>query len=109
MAVRSLSEVKQQLCRLVPGWVTAAVRVALLIDCSDTARSITLGNNAACTCTSMRRSTLCPRPVLLILVFDCSESCKNQDDRKVSTLFHFQQINAYFSDFNYKYASWISF
>ena len=35
MAVRSLSEVKQQLCRLVPGWVTATVRVALLIDRSE--------------------------------------------------------------------------
>ena len=35
MAVRSLSEVKQQLCRLVPGWVTATVRVALLIDLSE--------------------------------------------------------------------------
>ena len=44
MAVRSLSEVKQQLCRLVPGWVTATVRVALLMDRFDTARSLTLGN-----------------------------------------------------------------
>ena len=35
MAVRSLFEVKQQLCVLVPGWVTALVRVALLIDCSE--------------------------------------------------------------------------
>ena len=57
MVVRSLFEVKQQLCALVPGWVTATVRVVLLVDCSDTARSLTLGNNAACTCTSMRRST----------------------------------------------------
>ena len=46
MAVRSLSEVKQQLCRLVPGWVTTTVRVALLIDRSDTAMTIPLGNNA---------------------------------------------------------------
>ena len=29
MVVRSLFEVKQQLCALVPGWVTATVRVAL--------------------------------------------------------------------------------
>ena len=32
MAVRSLSEVKQQLCRSVPGRVTATVRVALPKD-----------------------------------------------------------------------------
>ena len=61
MAIRSLSEVKQQLCRLVPGWVTATVRVEILIDRSDRARSLTLGNNAACTSTSLQRSTLCLR------------------------------------------------
>ena len=52
---------------LVPGWVTATVRVALVIDRSDTARSLTLGNNAACT--SMRLSTLCLRLVRLRLTF----------------------------------------
>ena len=31
MVVRSLFEVKQQLCVLVPGWVTATVRVALQV------------------------------------------------------------------------------
>ena len=67
MAVRSLSVGKQQLCVLVPGWVTTKVRVALLIDRSDIARSLTLGNNAARTCTSMQRSTLCLRPVCLRL------------------------------------------
>ena len=50
--VRSLSGVKQQMCRLVPEWVTATVRVALLIDRSDTARSLRLGENAAYTCTN---------------------------------------------------------
>ena len=57
------------MCALVPGWVTATVRVTLLIDCSDTARSLTLGNNADSTCTSMRRCTLCLRPVRLRLTF----------------------------------------
>ena len=37
-----LSEVKQQLCVLVPGWVTATVRVALLIDHSDIAKCLKL-------------------------------------------------------------------
>ena len=49
--------------------MTATVRVALLIDRSDTVMSLMLGNNAACTCTSMRRSTLCLRPVRLRLIF----------------------------------------
>ena len=31
MDVRSLYEVKQKLCRLVPGWVTARVRVAFFM------------------------------------------------------------------------------
>ena len=44
MAVRSLYEVKQQLCRLVPRWVTAIVRVALLIDPSNNSQE---PNNAA--------------------------------------------------------------
>ena len=35
MAERSLFEVKQQLSVLVHGWVTATVRVALLIDRSE--------------------------------------------------------------------------
>ena len=35
MSVRSLSAVKQQLWRLVPGWVTTTVRVALLIYRSE--------------------------------------------------------------------------
>ena len=43
MAAKSLSEVNQPLCVLVPRWVTATVRVALLIDHSDIARSLTLG------------------------------------------------------------------
>ena len=40
MVVRSLFEVKKQLCALVPGWVTATVRVALLIDRSDTSLAL---------------------------------------------------------------------
>ena len=35
MAARSLSKVKQQLCALVPGWVTVIFRVALPLDHSE--------------------------------------------------------------------------
>ena len=46
MDVRSLSEVKQQLYVLVSGWVTATVRVKLLIDRSDIPRSLRLKLNS---------------------------------------------------------------
>ena len=46
MAVRSLSEVKQQLYVLVSGLVTATVRVKLLIDRSDIPRSVRLNLNS---------------------------------------------------------------
>ena len=45
VVVWSLFEVNAQLCVLVPGWVTGTVRVNLLVDCSDTSRSLMLGNN----------------------------------------------------------------
>ena len=73
MAIRSQFEDKQQLSALVPGWMTAAVRVALLRDRSDIARILTLVNNAACTCTSMHRYTLCLRPVRLRLTLSSHE------------------------------------
>ena len=50
MAIRSLSEVKLQLCVLVPGWVTATVRVALLIDPSDTVMRETMQQAIARAC-----------------------------------------------------------
>ena len=85
MVVRSLYEVKQQLCALVPGWVTATVRVALLVDCSDTARSLTLENNAHAPAPSVR--FVLPSNLLCSATIKQSYQCQTQRDALFTLMF----------------------
>jgi hypothetical protein len=39
IVIRYVLKAKQQLCVLLPGLITTKVKFALIVDCSDTARS----------------------------------------------------------------------
>ena len=64
--------VKQQLCALVPGWVSATVRAVLLVDCSDTARKPNVGKQCSMHLHPHVTVHPCLRPVCLRLTLNFS-------------------------------------